>query len=207
MTASGAAAGSPAAAGGGALRRLLTVLDVVTLGMAYLSGAVFVIVSFYITLDVIGRKFFHLSSALTDEMGGYALAFGSMWALAWTLRSGGHVRIDVVLPHLPRVLRVALDYLAMAVMAFFAVFIAVYAWRLAFESFDTDARAMSFLRTPLYLPQSLLAFGLSVLAVEAAVILVLGLTESLRARALVDLAVGKDEEIVVAPTAGDIPLL
>lgn len=188
------------------IRRLLGILDVVTLGMAYLSGVVFVVVSFYITLDVIGRKFFHVSSALTDEMGGYALAFGSMWALAWTLRSGGHVRIDVVLPLLPRTIRVTLDYIAMTVMTFFAAVVAVYAWRLAFESFDTDARAMSFLRTPLYLPQSLLAFGLSVLALEAAVILVLGLTESLRDGALVDLAVGRDEEIV-APTAGDIPLL
>lgn len=206
MTAARAAAGTPAATRHGALRRLLALLDVVTLGMAYLSGIVFVLVSFYITLDVIGRKFFHLSSALTDEMGGYALAFGAMWALAWTLRSGGHVRIDVVLPHLPRTVRITLDYLAMAIMAFFAAFVAVYAWKLGFESFDTDARAMSFVRTPLWIPQSLLAIGVSVLALEAVVIFLVGIVESLRAGSLVELAVGHDEEIVV-PITSDVPLI
>lgn len=190
----------------GALRRLLEALDVVTHGMALVSGIAFLAASFYITLDVIGRKFFHLSSAVTDEMGGYALAFGSMWALAWTLRSGGHVRIDVLLPHLPRALRSVLDYLAMAAMAFFAAFVAFYAWRLALESFDTDARAMSFLRTPLYVPQGILAVGLSVLGVEAIVILVLGLVESVASGRLVDLAIGHEEELVV-PVAGETPLL
>ncbi len=206
MAAQRAAAAPVAAAPHRGLRRVLGALDAVTYGMAVLSGVVFLAVSFYITLDVIGRKFFHLSSAVTDEMGGYALAFGSMWALAWTLRSGGHVRIDVVLPHLPPLLRNALDYLAMAIMAFFAVMVGTYAWRLALESFNTDARAMSFLRTPLWGPQGLLALGLSVLALEAVVLLVVGVVESLRAGRLVDLAVGQELE-VVAPAAGNAPVI
>ncbi|MBI1735782.1 MAG: TRAP transporter small permease [Candidatus Rokubacteria bacterium] len=188
------------------LRRLLARLDSVTHGMALASGAVFLAVSFFITLDVVGRKFFAISSAVTDEMGGYALAFGSMWALAWTLRTGGHVRIDVILPKLPPTLRRVLDYLAMAVMILFAVMVAIYCWTLAYESFDTDARAMSFLRTPIFVPQGLLALGLSVLAIEAVVILLVGIIESLAAGRLVDLAVGREEEIAV-PLVGDRPLV
>jgi TRAP-type C4-dicarboxylate transport system permease small subunit len=184
-----AAGGGPSAAAARALRALLPALDAVTHTMALAGGAIFALASFYITADVVGRKFFHVSSAVTDEMGGYALAFGSMWALAWTLRSGGHVRIDVLLPHLPRSLRTVLDYLAMAAMAFFAALVSLYAWRLAVESFTTDARAMSFLRTPLYAPQGLLAVGLSLLAVEAALLLLLATAESLRAGRLVDLPV------------------
>jgi TRAP-type C4-dicarboxylate transport system permease small subunit len=180
------------------------VLDGITHAMALASGAVFLAVSFYITIDVVGRKFFGRSSAVTDEMGGYALAFGSMWALAWTLRSGGHVRIDVILPKLPPVLRNVLDYLAMGVMVLFASVVATYAWTLAYESFDTDARAMSFLRTPLYAPQGLLALGLSVLAVEAAVILLVGIVESVAAGRLVTLPVGHDEEVVVPSPSGPL---
>lgn len=189
-----------------ALRRLLAQLDSATHAMALAGGAVFLAVSFYITFDVIGRKFFGRSTAVTDEMGGYALAFGGMWALAFTLRSGGHVRIDVILPKLPPVLRNTLDYLAMAVMILFAVMVATYTWTLAYESYDTDARAMSFLRTPLYVPQGLLALGISVLAVEAIVILLVGIVESLAAGRLVDLAVGREEE-VVAPVTVDAPVL
>jgi TRAP-type C4-dicarboxylate transport system permease small subunit len=189
-----------------ALRRLLALLDGVTHAMALASGAVFLLVSFYITIDVIGRKFVGRSTAVTDEMGGYALAFGSMWALAWTLRSGGHVRIDVVLPKLPPLLRNVLDYLAMAVMIVFAAVVATYAWTLAWESFDTDARAMSFLRTPLWAPQGLLALGLTLLAVEAAVILLAGVTDSLERRRLVELPVGHEPEVVV-PAPSTTPLV
>ena len=44
-------------------------------------------------------------------------------------------------------------------MTVFAAIVAFYAWKLALESFATDARAMSFLRTPLFVPQGVLALG------------------------------------------------
>jgi TRAP-type C4-dicarboxylate transport system permease small subunit len=160
---------------------VLGVLDAVTLGMAYGSGALFLLASFYVAADATGRTFFHTSTAVTDEFGGYALALGSMFALAHTLRVGAHVRIDILLPYLPRRLQIVLDYVAMAGMALFAAMLAVYTWTLALESLATDARAMSFLRTPLFPPQALVALGFSVLCLQALVILAVGVTESVRA--------------------------
>lgn len=177
-------------------RGLLRLLDAVSSTMALVSGVIFLLVSAYITVDVIGRKFVGVSSAVTDEMGGYALALGGMWALAYTLRTGGHVRIDVLLPHLPRTMREILGYAAMAIMAGFAGIVALYTWFLAADSYTGDARAMSFLRTPLYVPQGLMAVGLTVLAVEAALILVIGILESIASGRLADLPVEeRGEEI------------
>ena len=156
--------------------------------MAYASGALFLLASFYITLDVIGRKFFHVSSAVTDEIGGYALAMGGMWALAYALRIGGHVRIDILLPHLPPRVRALLNYAAVAVMVLFAAMVALYTWRLALDSLAGNAKAMSFIQTPLFVPQGLMAFGFTVLTLEAVVILVVGLIESLRLGHLAPLA-------------------
>lgn len=158
-------------------RRVLAQVDRVTAAMAYIAGALFVVLSFYLTIDVVGRKFFHLSTAVSDEYGGYALAVG-LWALAHTLRRGGHVRIDVLLPYLPRSVRAILDYGALAFMALFASVVALYAWRLAIDSLTTDARAMSFLRTPLFAPQALMALGFTVLSLEAIAILLVGIAES-----------------------------
>jgi len=194
----GTAVGAAPAVGEGGLaavpRQILAFFDHVTTGMAYVAGALFIALSFYITIDVVGRKFFHLSTAVSDEYGGYALALGGMWALAYTLRTGGHVRIDVLLPYLPRTLRAALDYGALAFMALFAAVIAVYAWRLAIDSFSMDARAMSFVRTPLFAPQGLMALGFTVLGVEAIVILAVGLVESIRLGRLARLEIqGGDE--------------
>lgn len=161
-------------------RQVLRALDLLATGMAYLSGALFLLTSFYITADVIGRKFFHISSAVTDEIGGYALAMGGMWALAYTLRTGGHVRIDVLLPHLPLRVQGILNYAALVVMTLFASMVALYSWRLAIDSFTGSAKAMSFIQTPLFIPQGLMAVGFSMLTLEAIAILVVGLAESLR---------------------------
>lgn len=161
-------------------RQVLLAVDLVAKGMAYLSGALFLLTSFFITADVIGRKFFHISSAVTDEIGGYALAMGGMWALAYTLRTGGHVRIDVLLPHLPLRVQEILNYAALVVMTLFASMVAFYSWRLATDSFTGSAKAMSFIQTPLFVPQGLMAFGFSMLTLEAIAILVVGLAESLR---------------------------
>lgn len=176
-------------------RRLLATVDALTSAMAWISGAVFVIASFYITLDVLARKFLSRSSGVTDEMGGYALALGGMFALAYTLRTGGHVRIDVLLPKLPPHAQRVLAYGAMAVMALVAAVVAVYCWRLAWDSWDTGATAMSFLQTPLVVPQALMAFGMTMLAVEALAILAVGVADSIGSGRLVDLPVTTSSEI------------
>jgi TRAP-type C4-dicarboxylate transport system permease small subunit len=171
------------------LRRVLRALDRLSGGMAYAGGAVLLAASFYITLDVLGRRFAGMSSGATDEFGGYALAVGGIWALAFALTTDSHVRIDVLLPRLPPRLRACLDYAAMAAMAFFAAVVAYYSWKLAIESLLTDARAMSFLRTPLFLPQGCLAIGFSAMAVHAATIFLLGVAESAHGRRFAPLPV------------------
>ncbi len=184
-------------------RRLLAVVDLLARAMAYASGALLLLVSLYITADVIGRNF-GISSAVSDEMGGYVLAVGGMWALAYTLRSGAHVRIDILLPYLPRLLRAALDYVAFAVMALFASALAYSAWRLAIESLTTDARAMSVLRTPLFVPQALMALGFSMLALEAFAMLGAGLAESLGTGRLASLE-GVESPALAGPVAPSDP--
>ena len=172
----------------------LGALDRIANAMAYASGALFILLAFYLTVDVIGRKFFHVSTAVSDEYGGYALAVGGMWALAYTLRSGGHVRIDVLLPYLPRRIRALLDYAALACMTFFASLLTVYCWSLAIDSFTTDGRAMSFIRTPLFAPQGLMAVGFSVLSLEAAAILAVGIVESAHLGRLAGLRIHAETE-------------
>lgn len=168
-----------------AARRLLRVVDAINRTLAYASGVLFVLVSLYVAADAAGRTFFHVSTAVTDEFGGYVLAVGAMFALAYTLRIGGHVRIDILLPYLPQRLQIILNYVAMAGMALFSGMLALYTWQLAIESLTTGARAMSFLRTPLFPPQALVALGLSLLCVEAIAILAAGAVESARQGRLV----------------------
>ena len=163
--------------------------------MAYAAGAVLLVGSLYITLDVLGRRYAGVSSGATDEFGGYVLAVGGIWALAFALATGAHVRIDVLLPRFPPRLRALLDYAAIAATAFFAAVVAYYIWKLAIESFATDARAMSYLRTPLWAPQACLALGFTALTVQAVLILLVGVAESLRDGRLAPLPVLRVDDV------------
>lgn len=153
-------------------------VDVFATGMAYFSGILFLLVAFYTTADVVGRRF-GVFSGTTDEVSGYVLVVGAMCGLAFALRRGAHVRIDVLLPAMPPRLRLFMDVLALFSMGFFSFILALYSWRMALQSWEIKARALGLLGTPLYIPQFVMAFGLSLLTLEAGALLLTLMLERL----------------------------
>jgi len=101
-----------------------------------------------------------------------------MWALAYTLRTGGHVRIDALLIHLPKRIQIVLDYAAIAMIGCFGYVLSLYVWSMTYDSFVLGARATSLIRTPLFIPQSLMGLGFTILTLEAAIIFAAGLLGS-----------------------------
>jgi len=137
-------------------------------GMAYFCGMLFLLLAFYTTYDVLARRYGGWYSGVTDEMSEYALALGASWALAYTLRAGGHVRVDILLPYFPALVRRLLDAFANAVMAVFAATVSVYLWKLVGSSYAIGATGHSIIQTPQWLPQAMMASGYSLLALVAA---------------------------------------
>jgi TRAP-type C4-dicarboxylate transport system permease small subunit len=151
---------------------ILGLIAVLSTAMAWLSGLTFLVLAFYITIDTLGRSFGGPYSGFTDDISAFALAAAGTWASAYTLRVGAHVRIDLLLPHLPPALRRGLDQVALALAGLFAALLASYAWELAAGSYRLGARSISMLQAPLVIPQSLLALGLTMLSVQAAALLI-----------------------------------
>jgi TRAP-type mannitol/chloroaromatic compound transport system permease small subunit len=165
-----------------ALARAERALDRVLLGTGYLAGMLFMALAFFITYDVIARKWGDVlaipTTQVTDEIAGYILVLASTWGFAYTLRADAHVRIDVLLPHMSPRLRVAMDVVAQALMAVFACMFAWRCWILVVDSWETGIRSSTYLLTPLWIPQVILAIGFSLLAVTAvamAAVIVAGL--------------------------------
>ena len=140
--------------------------------MGYAAGWGFIACAAFITFDVIARRFFGFSSQATTELTGYALAFGIAWALAHTLTTRAHIRIDVLINHLPERLRYPMHLLSLAALAVFIGFIAKGAWDLVDESVLFRATDISVLRTPLWIPQGLWAFGIGVFLLLIVLLLV-----------------------------------
>lgn len=153
----------------GALKRLVAAASccrwaVARLGtlMGYLAGWGFIACAGFITFDVLARRLLGFSSQATTELTGYALAFGISWALAHALTTRAHIRIDVLINHLPAPLRYPMHLLSLAALAVFVGFIAKGAYDLTDESLLFRATDISVLRTPLWIPQGLWAAGIAV---------------------------------------------
>ena len=140
--------------------------------MGHLAGWGFILCAAFITFDVLARRFVGFSSQSTTEITGYALAFGISWALAHALTTRAHIRIDVLINHLPAALRYPMHLLSLAALLAFMGFIAKGAYDLVDESILFNATDISLLRTPLWIPQGLWAFGIAVFVVLIALLLI-----------------------------------
>ena len=81
------------------------------------------------------------------------MALAVTWGFAYTLRTEGHVRIDVLLPYMPARVRRLMDFVAMWTTGFLACLFAWKVWLLVVDSWQTGMRSSTYLLTPLWIPQ------------------------------------------------------
>jgi TRAP-type mannitol/chloroaromatic compound transport system permease small subunit len=162
------------------------VMDRFFLCTGYLAGMLFTALAFFITYDAIARKWGYFlgipTTRVTDEISGYLMALAVTWGFAYTLRTGGHVRIDVLLPYLPKRVQRVMDFLAMWTTGFLACLFAWKVWLLVIDSWQTGIRSSTYLLTPMWIPQGILGVGFSLLAVAAVFTPVYTIAESMALR-------------------------
>ena len=138
----------------------------------WFGGALILAAAVLIGIDVTLRKFFNASIGGADEIAGYALALGTAWSLGATLLDRAHIRIDSLYVFFPRSLRLALDFVGIALLVGFFGLIARHGWNVAAQSWVSGSRSQSALQTPTVLPQSVWLVGLVLFLVVAVVLLV-----------------------------------
>jgi len=124
-----------------------------------------------IGVDVSLRKLFDASIGGADELAGYALAIGTAWSLGAALVERAHIRIDSLYVLFPRWLRLALDFIGIALLLAFFGLIARHGWSVVQQSWVSGSRSQSALQTPTVLPQSIWLIGLAVFFVVGLVLL------------------------------------
>ena len=63
--------------------------------LAWVFGAIFLALSVVVSVETLARKLFNYSIQGADELGGYALAAGSVIAFSLALVGRNHIRVDV----------------------------------------------------------------------------------------------------------------
>ena len=101
----------------------------------------------------------------TDSYAGYCMAAAGFLALAHTLKRGEHIRVTLILEHLPPGPRRALELWALGVATLLAALFAYYSVRLSWQSWDFHDVSTGNDATPLWIPQMSMALGAVVLCI------------------------------------------
>ncbi len=139
------------------------ILDAAYLGAGLLAGVFLVAIA----VLVVGQIVFRLLGMIipsADEFAGYCLSATSFLALAWTLRSGGHIRVTLFLQRAGGGLRRLLEALNLGVAAAMMTYFAWFTVQMVWESWSAGEVTSGLVPLPLWLPQTGMAVGVVLLA-------------------------------------------
>ena len=160
------------------IRAITRVTDKIYFIMAWVCGLELLLLGFFITYQVIARKLLWVMAPATDVMSGYVLAMAATWAFSYSLRSGSHVRIDVLLPYMSKNIRAIADWLAVFAVAFFAYVTAWKMWANVVDNYQRGVVTNDYPLTPLFIPKIVVALGFTLLVITAVQMMLSMITES-----------------------------
>lgn len=140
------------------------------------SGAAVVGMMALVTFEVLLRTFGNRSTLVADEMAGYLLVAMTFLGLAPSLRGGAFIRIDTYRDRLRGGARRALDVALVAVALAYAITVDWYLWDLLAGTWRLGTTSIQVSRTPLWIPQAVMAVGGLLLILELVVEMVLVIT-------------------------------
>jgi len=143
---------------------------------AIVGGAMLLIASIVICIDITLRYTISKTLGGADELSGYALAIASAWGLSTAVLTRSHIRIDTVYVRVKSRVRAALDLLSLAVLIFFFSLVTYYAWGVFKQSWTSDSHSLSEIQMPLIIPQGLWVAGLGFFVMVCVLLLARGLT-------------------------------
>jgi TRAP-type C4-dicarboxylate transport system permease small subunit len=149
---------------GDPMRSFLRLIDGLCGLGAALAAAACLILAIMLVVEVITTSFMAWSQPWAVEYSGYFLAATLFAGTGWTLSQGGHIRVSVVIQLLPARGRWLADLLATAFALGLTVFVTWFMVENAARSFARNSLSSYASETPLWIPQSMLAFGWAVLA-------------------------------------------
>ena len=142
------------------LGRALDLLYRICGGLAALFLAAIAIL---ILTQIVARLLGYFIPAASD-FAGFCLAATSFLALAYTFRAGSHIRVTLVLQRIPKRAQRMCDLASLAVGAALVTYFAWHSVLLARDSWLYNDLSEGLVPVPLWIPQSGMAFGISVLA-------------------------------------------
>ncbi len=134
-------------------------VDRLAVWAAALAAACLLLMAVLMMGEVIARSAFTESLIFSWEFSGYLMGATFLFGAAYTLRSGGHVRVSLLAEHVPPKVARGLDYFCTVVGIVVTAYILYALCDLTYSSFKRDIVSFTPTQTPLIIPQGVLAVG------------------------------------------------
>lgn len=146
--------------------KILKAVETVS-GWAGAMAAVLIFgIAVLIAAEIACRAFLGISLSFAWEYSGYFLATSIFFGAAYTMHTGGHVRLALFRDLLDERMNRAMDLLATSVGALVAFVISYSLILFAWRSFIRGSVSPTVDATPLVIPQAAVAFGATLLALQ-----------------------------------------
>jgi len=136
------------------------ILDRLFTWSGYLAG-VFLVAIAVLVVAQIAARWFNQQIPSADEFAGYCLAASSFLGLAYSFRSGSHIRVTLLTDRLASKLQ---RILLLLVLSFALVMIAIWAMNsisLVYESWSFNEVSTGILKYPIWIPQLSMGIGVT----------------------------------------------
>ena len=142
------------------------VISSISRGGGAVSCVFLVMMVLLILAEVIGRGGFGWSTRISDEYSAYFLVALVFTGVAYTLKVDGHIKIRIITSRLSPRNQDLLEIFVCILCVIFLGYLAWQSWGTASGSYQADTRSLSHIRTPLFIPQVIVAIGLAMISLQ-----------------------------------------
>lgn len=139
-------------------------LDRIYAGAGFLAGICIALIAVIILAQIVGR-WFGIIVPSTEDFSSYLLGSASFLALSYTFRSGGHIRVTLLINMLSSNFQKKLVHFTLAVFVIIAAYGSYFLSFLAYESWYFHEVSQGYIVVPLWIPQLPMALGSMLLVI------------------------------------------
>ena len=148
------------------MRRILVLIDDIGRYSAYLAAMLVVGIAVLILAEIFSRNVLNISLSFSFEFSAYFMATAIFLAAAFTMRTGGHVRVSILSSAVPPQVARLVDVVATIIGTVVAIILAYAMISFAWKAGITGWTSATIDETPLVIPQGIMAFGALMLALQ-----------------------------------------
>jgi TRAP-type C4-dicarboxylate transport system permease small subunit len=148
------------------LRAYLTLTDWIARLSGFVGAALMAIIAVLIVAEVGMRSIFNVSLPFAWEYATYCFGGAVFLGAAFTLRTDGHIRVNLLIENVPKSFARLFDMVCTLIGIGFCAFLTRALYVKAADDLVSGSHAPTPMETPLVIPGGLIAVGLSLLTLQ-----------------------------------------